>query len=246
MKAKTIFFTSSPSGPLDNSRPVDGLDLMNGFVDRLHACWPEYARCLMIAATPDAYAQNDEMTSFFEYAVRKAGLSVSNFDLWDYRTQDFSVEALTSYQVIFLAGGHVPTQNAFFRNIDLRSKLSAFEGIIITISAGTMNSADIVYSQPEMPGEATDPSYQRYFPGLGLTYVQILPHYQMVKDYMLDGMRLYEDITYSDSYGHRFLVLTDGSYLLSHGGTETVYGEAYVIEDGHIYQICETNSSVVI
>lgn len=30
-----IFLTSSPTGPLDNSRKVDGLDKMNHFVDQL-------------------------------------------------------------------------------------------------------------------------------------------------------------------------------------------------------------------
>lgn len=55
----------------------------------------------------------------------------------------------------------------------------------------------------------------------------------------LDGSRLYEEITYGDSWGKRFLVLPDGSYLLSIDGVETVYGEAYVIADGRMEKICE-------
>jgi len=31
-----------------------------------------------------------------------------------------------------------------------------------------MNCADTVYAQPEEPGEAVDPDYQRFIPGLGL------------------------------------------------------------------------------
>lgn len=30
-----------------------------------------------------------------------------------------------------------------------------------------MNCADTVYAQPEEPGEAVDPDYQRFIPGLG-------------------------------------------------------------------------------
>lgn len=50
-------------------------------------------------------------------------------------------------------------------------------------------------------------------------------------------MRLYEDITYSDSMGHKFYVLVDGSYILGRDGREELRGEAYLIEDGSIRQI---------
>lgn len=233
-----LFLTSSPTGPLDGSRRVEGLDEKNGFVDNLRRRWKENARCLMIAASPQETAGNDEMTAFFHQAVKKAGLSVSAFDLWDARTEDVSGGTLHSYDVVFLGGGHVPTQHSFFRRISLGEKLKGFRGIVIGISAGTMNSAEIVYAQPELPGESVDPAYVRFLPGLGLTKTMILPHYQMVKDYELDGRRLYEDITYGDSYGRKFLVLPDGSYLLKEGGQETVWGEAYEISDGVLRKIC--------
>ena len=92
--SKIVFLTSSPSGPLDGSRPVDGLDHMNKFVENLQQYWPPNARCLMIAAAPDETEMNDEMTGFFGGAVKKAELTLSAFDLWDRRTQDFSKEIL--------------------------------------------------------------------------------------------------------------------------------------------------------
>lgn len=239
-----LFLTSSPTGPLDNSRPVDGLDEMNGFRERLGRYWPPYARCLMIAASPEEFDVNDEMQGFFAEALEKSGFSISEFDLWDVRTEDFSKEALFSYDVIFLGGGHVPTQNGFFKAIKLRQKMKDFPGIVIGISAGTMNSADVVYAQPELPGEATDPGYVRFFKGLGLTKRNILPHYQMVRDWELDGMRLYEDITYGDSYGNEFYALEDGSYLLAVDGKERIYGNAYLILDGRCYQICGEDEMV--
>ena len=229
-----LFLTSSPTGPLDGSRPVDGLDRMNRFVENLKKYWKPDARNLMITATPDRFAQNDEMIEFFGNASRRAGLDWSVFELWDRRTEDVSREILHSYDVIWLGGGHVPTQNQYFKELNLREKLKGFEGIVIGISAGTMNSADVVYAQPEHEGESVDPEYERFIEGLGLTKRMILPHYQMVKDYWLDGKRLYEDITYGDSYGHEFLVLTDGSYLLSEDGEESVWGEAYIIRNGRI------------
>lgn len=236
-----VFLTSSPSGSLDDSHKVNGLDEMNHFVDNLRKYWKEYAKCLVITASPDEYEGNDEMTDFFAEAVKEAGLSWSEFLLWDGRDEVMTKEELHTFDVIILGGGHVPTQNAFFHEIGLREKLQGFEGIVIGISAGTMNSADVVYAQPEMPGESVDPDYVKYMEGLGLTKVQILPHYQMVKDYELDGRRLYEDITFGDSYGNHFLVLPDGSYLMIEDGRETVWGEAWILSDGKMIKFCETD-----
>lgn len=238
------FLTSSPSGPLDGSRLVDGLDEKNSFVKNLKKYWKGNARCLMIAAAPSSHEQNDEMTAFFRAAVEKAGLTAAVFDLWDDRSEDVSKETLHSYDVVFLGGGHVPTQNQFFHRIGLKENIQDFEGIVIGISAGTMNTADTVYAQPELEGESVNPAYFRFLRGLGLTKTMILPHYQMVKDFVLDGRRLYEDITYADSYGRRFLVLLDGSYLLIKDGIETVWGEAYQISDGEISRVCEDGCSV--
>jgi len=234
-----VFLTSSPTGPLDGSRKVTGLDKKNYFVENLRKYWKPGAKNLMITATPDAYEQNDEMISFFENAVKTDGFTCAPFEVWDSRTKDFSKEKLHSYDVIWLGGGHVPTQNRFFEEIGLREKIEGFAGIVIGISAGTMNAADIVYVQPEHEGEALDLDFKRFIKGLNLTKTQILPHYQMVKDWYLDGMRLYDDITYGDSYGREFLVLEDGSYLMIRNGEESVWGNAYIISDGQIQKIKE-------
>ena len=231
---RTVFLTSSPTGDLDGRYTCEGFDTRNGFLDRLKTVWPENARCLMITAAPAEADRNDEMTGFFHDAVIKSGLTAGCMDLWDDRTADFSETCLLSYQVIFLGGGHVPTQNAFFSRIGLREKLRRFEGVIVGISAGSMNSADVVYAQPELPGESVDPSYRRFLDGLDLTRTMLLPHYQMVKDSFLDGKRLFEDITYGDSAGRCFTAIPDGSYLMIRSGTESIHGPAWLIRDGRI------------
>lgn len=233
-----IFLTSSPTGPLDNSRPVNGVDEKNNFLVNLKKYWKDNARCLIISAFPADDPANDDMQGGMACAMQRSGLTLSAFDVWDNRTKDYSEEVLNSYDVVFQGGGHVPTQNEFFQRIHLREKIQKFDGVVIGISAGTMNSADVVYAQPELEGEAVNPEYQRFISGLGLTNTNILPHYQMVKDWYLDGMRLFEDITYGDSFGKEFLVLTDGSYLAIKDGREYVFGEAYRIADGRIEQIC--------
>lgn len=241
----TVFLTSSPTGPLDNSRPVDGVDRKNGFLVQLKRIWKENARCLIISAFPADDAANDDMKTGMKHAMERGGLSVDVFDVWDDRTKDYTEESLCSYDVVFLGGGHVPTENEFFHRIHLREKMQKYSGIVIGISAGTMNAADIVYVQPELPGEAADPEFKRWAVGLGLTKTNILPHYQMVKDWYLDEMKLFDEITYGDSWGNEFLALCDGSYLVIENGKELVVGEAYAIRDGKICQVCWENQARV-
>jgi len=146
--------------------------------------------------------------------------------------------------VIILAGGHVPTQNRFMKQLRLRERLQDYHGIVVAWSAGSMNCADNVYAGPELEGEAIDPLYQRWITGLGLTDINIFPHFQSLKDDCLDGLRLIEDITYADSVGHEIIALNDGSYIMLEDGKTTLYGEAYRIKDRQQRQICKDGGSI--
>ena len=135
----------------------------------------------------------------------------------------------------------MPTQNAFFQEIGLKECMKKYRGVVMGISAGTMNCARLVYAQPELAGESTDPHYRRFIPGLGLTEKMIIPHYQETKDRILDGKRLFEDITYPDSLGREFYVLPDGSYIYSRDGEEEILGEAWRIADGKLEKISQAD-----
>lgn len=228
----TVFLTSSPTGPLGVPCEMPGLDNSNGFVELVKARWPEGARCLMIAAFPQNHAQNDQMTWFYGEAVKNSGLDFACFDLWDDRTAPMTRQELQSYSVIFTAGGHIPTQHAFFEQIGLRELLVGYEGLLIGTSAGSMNAAKTVYGWPEEPGESVDPGHVLFFPGLGLADTIVLPHYQLVKDNWLDGKRLFEDITFAHSFGRTFYAIPDGSFVLVERGRETMYGESLLIREG--------------
>lgn len=232
------FLTSSPTKDLSPEQPWPALDERNGFVRQLKRIWPDSARCLMIAADPEACDLNDEMTGYYEEAVKRSGLPVACFDLWDIRGFDVSGEQLRGYDVIFLAGGYVPTERRWFEYLRLKEQLEGFAGIVIGTSAGSMNAACTVYAWPEREGESLDPAYELFFPGLGLTNCNILPHCQKVWDSWLDGKRYVQDIARSHSYGHSLLAIPDGSYVLVEDGVETVFGEAHLVADGQISCFC--------
>lgn len=242
----TLFLTSSPCW----DDVPEGYDLpcifdeRNGFVDALRKAVAPGARCVFVASDPSTYDRLEEFADTFTKCFAWHGMPFSEVTLLDDRTADQAAALVAGADVLILAGGHVPTQNAFFRRIGLRELIAGFDGVIMGISAGTMNCAGTVYAQPELPGESVDPGYERYLPGLGLTNLNILPHYQQERNAMLDGRRLYEDITYPDSVGRALLVLVDGSYVLSVGGRETLHGEAYLLRDGRIEPLCAEGETV--
>lgn len=103
-------------------------------------------------------------------------------------------------------GMRVPSvQNKFMDQLRLRERLKDYYGIVVAWSAGSMNCADTLYAGTELEGEAIDPLYERWITGLGLTDINIFPHFQSLKDDYLDGLRLIEDITYDDSVGHEIV-----------------------------------------
>lgn len=244
----TLYLTSSPTGAYREAKQPSykGFNPENRLVDNLKEDWKEQSRCLLICANPDAYMQNNEMRFFFEKTVKETGLSVSAFDVCDSRNGEEAVKNLRAYDVLILGGGHVPTQNRFFQRIGLIQAIKGFDGIVMGISAGTMNCAGTVYAQPEMPGESTSKAYRRFLEGLGLTRCNVLPHYQAVKGDVLDGKRLMEDITYPDSFGRKFYALPDGSYILQKDGAVTVFGEAYLVAEGEIRKICSAGESLIL
>lgn len=242
-----LYLTSSPTGSYRGDAPTyQGINPENHLVENLKTDWKEDSKCLIISASPDAYMENNEMRFFFEKKLKETGLSLNCMDLLDRRNAEEIVDKLLSYDMIILGGGHVPTQNTFFHKTGLIQEMKEFDGIVMGISAGTMNCAKTVYAQPELPGESISETYERFLEGLGLTQLNVLPHYQAVKDDILDGKRLMEDITYPDSAGKKFYAIPDGSYILEREGEPWIFGEAYLISDGKIRKICEQGESVKI
>ena len=242
----TLFLTSSPCDdnvPAGVSLPCI-LDSSNGFVDNLRDCWKPDSRLVVICSDAHNYILNDEMCDTFTGCFRYHGLTVSKSVMLDGRNERDAARIVTLSDVILLGGGHVPTQSEFFARIGLRRLLRGYTGVIIGVSAGSMNCTNPVYAQPELPGESIDPAFERFIPGLGLSDVQILPHYQMVKDNLLDGKRLFEDITFGDSHGRSFYALVDGSYVMKRGGRYTLHGEGYLIRDGRMERICRRGESI--
>lgn len=226
------FLTSSPC--------VEGSGEMNpanDFAQELIKHIKPMGKALFIASSPDDVGLTEQHAYDMKRNFEISGLSFHEYILLDRRNQEQAAELVKNADFILLAGGHVPTQNDFFKDIKLRELMKEFDGVVMGISAGTMNAADMVYVHPEREGETNFTEKERYRQGLGLTKTMVIPHYQMIKDWELDGLRLFEDVAYKDSIAKKFYCLVDGSYLYIHDGVEELRGEAYFIENGIMTQI---------
>lgn len=234
---------------LTSSHNIEGqpdLNPANGFAAELLKAVPRPCRGLAICSDPDNYERTDSHGCSIREGFEVSGVAFSDYQILDRRNQNNSAQLVKNADLIILMGGHVPTQNRFFAEIQLRELLNNYDGIIVGISAGSMNSAYVVYAQPDLEGEAVSPEYQRFLSGLGLTKTMILPHYQKNKDDIVDGLRIYEEIAFPDSMGRKFYVLPDGSYLYIRNGREDLRGEAWLIEDGAMRKISEEGDTVAL
>ena len=231
--------TSSLGGQvkIDGKRLPAKLPETNGLLKCIKDVWKKDSKVMIISGSPEYFDKNDSVLFCLKGAFSLSELGTSEVLMCDERNKEI-IERLPEIDVLILAGGHVPTQNSFMKTIGLKERLQSWDSLLIAWSAGSMNCAEMVYAGPELPGEAIDPNYQRWISGLGITKTNIFPHFEALKDEMLDGMRLIEDITYSDSMGHEIIALNNGSFIVVDNGTEVLYGEAYSIKNGEQRQIC--------
>lgn len=229
----TLFMTSSPC-VIGADRAI--LSPANGFIKNFRRALPPRPRCLFICSNPEDTREAANFGRDFAAAFKEAGIELFRYEVLDGRNKDAAQLLIWQSDLIVLSGGHVPTQNLFFQELGLKDLLANYMGVVLGISAGSMNCARRVYAQPEESGESR-PDFRRFWPGLCLTEINILPHYQQVKDNLLDGKRLYEDVTFADSMGEAFISLVDGSYIVVDRKGTTLYGEAYAISDGKRVQL---------
>lgn len=230
-----LFITSSPYVN-DADRAILSND--NHFIDRIREVLPPCPRALFIAADPEDREDTCRFAADTTGAFSEAGMPFQSYHILDGFNTGDAESLIENSDILLLSGGHVPTQNAFFQEIGLRELLEDFDGVVVGISAGSMNCAGCVYVQPEEEGESS-PDFPRWAEGLGLTGVNILPHYQKVKDNILDGQRLFEDITYADSMGSTFFALPDGSYFYQDDEGLALCGEGYRLRDGVLEQLTQ-------
>ena len=212
----------------------------NGILDLIKKLTRKQENFVFVASVESNYDATDVYAEV-TFDSFKLTFPFKNYIILDGRTKNNAKKIIENADLIYLCGGHVPTQNQFFKNINLKEIIKNAQGLIIGASAGSMNSAEIVYSQPELEGESIDHNYRKYLQGLGLTNISILPHFEERYDSVLDGKNILNEITLPDSSIRPFIAYSDGAFIYDNGISQTMYGKAYLFDNASFQQISEDN-----
>ena len=239
----TLFLTGSPTRYGEDHFTED-----NGFLADVKAALAAVTggkppRVLLVSAAPDDAGFTESVRKGMSACIHNSGIGTQEIVMLERRNAAKAAALVRRAHWIILCGGHVPTQNRFIHEIGLKGLLQGFTGVVMGCSAGSMNCAADVYSHPELPGEATDPEYKRWLKGLGLTDINLIPHYAQVRYATVDGLRLIEDIAFPDSFAHRFYTFPDGGYIVVRGGRSELRGQAWEITGGGMRHLCNEEQS---
>ncbi len=235
-----IFLTSDigASKKINGERIVTKLNNVNHFIENLEKYIKSTRNFVYVASDSNSYNSNDSYANITFNSFKMSGLEFKNLVILDNRTIEKADGILQSADLIYLAGGDTRKQMKFFKDIKLRKKLINLNKLIIGQSAGALNLSDEVYCSPDNIGELNE---ERYFEGLGLTQINIEPHYKTPTAMAWKDL---QNILLEDSKRRPFIALTDGSYIVDNDENYEIYGEAYKFEDGKCHQVCQNGQSL--
>lgn len=244
---KTIFLTSFIGCFKKNEkkeRVLTKCDNSNGFIDRLKAYKTKLTNFVLVSSNPDGFEKTDEHLKFIVDSLNLDGFGIENVVVLDHRFTGDIKGVISNADLVFLTGGHVPTQNKYLKEIGFENIIKEYEGIIVGQSAGSMNLATTVYSPPESEEDLTS-DYQRTFTGMDLTNINIMPHMAFAFDDNVDGNgKNTYDYCLEDSFDKIIYGIYDGGFVEINKDGAVAYGKTLLIKNGACTTICENGECV--
>lgn len=149
-------------------------------------------------------------------SIFKSISNIQTYKLLDKRiTGSDAQEILKTADVIYLTGGNPYNQLQYIKDNGLEDILKAFKGIVIGVSAGSMNQGKIAYYCKDEDDPET-----RIYEGLGLVDVTIDPHYDITNE---------EQVSENKKWSKQIPIigLPEDSFVVVNNEEATIYGEAY-------------------
>ncbi|MBQ3494655.1 MAG: Type 1 glutamine amidotransferase-like domain-containing protein [Clostridia bacterium] len=235
---KHIFLTSDIGAykKINGEKVVCAFNNANGLVDQIKQKISSKEVFVFVASNPSGFEKTDSYANVIFNSFLMSGFNLKKCIVVDDRNKENLQLLLNSAAIVYLAGGHVPTQNEFIKNINLKNLLANYDGVILGQSAGSMNLSKVVYNYPEDISELADP---KFLEGLALTNLTIVPHFNKEKgnEQVDDGIDLMNDYLLKDSYKLPLYCLTNGAHIYVNDDCFQVYGDAYLMQNGNITKL---------
>ncbi len=237
---KKIFLTSDMgcSKKINNQRYATPLDNRNGIVDHLKKVLKREKNFVFFVSDSFDYEKSYSYAKLTFESFKMSGFNFTSFIVVDGKYDGNLKEDILNADLIFLTGGKTLTQMRFFEKINLKELLESYNGIIIGQSAGSINLAHKVICPPE---EEEEIGTNYIWQGLGQTLVNVIPHFKLEVNEDLDKKLRNELLKLS--FDNILYAISDGAYIFDDGESKIVYGKSYLINQGHIENICEDGES---
>lgn len=239
-----LFLTSSllnydKVGDLKVVKPVDN---SNGLVDQVKKALKGYTKFVFVCSNEYNHDKTREYARITIESFKIAGISFNEYYILDGQTMNAAEEIIKMADFIYLCGGECFEQIDFFNKINLKELLSNFNGVIMGQSAGAIDLAEDVYCSPEEINISEDKIYMR---GLGLTDINIEPHFdlEVLDD---DIAKMQREHILEESKRRSIYALKDGSHIYQSDSEVVVYGDSYLIENGEINVLTTNGNSKVL
>ena len=229
------------SSPYNNH---DKVFRKNSLRTQLKNAWPEKARICYIASDPDDYVTTDNSVRVHSRAYREH-FKIDSWQTIDHRLYE-PEKYLKKANIFIVAGGNCHKQIRYLHEIHFEEYLNKNNILLIGCSAGSMNMLKTVYVPPETEKEESDPDYVKFYEGYGLADILMVPHYVQLKNEVLNGKRIIDDIIAQDSMGKEIYLFPDATYLWIDGERKYIRGEFYLMKDGNITKMQETGDMCLV
>lgn len=190
---------------------------VNHFLTNLRKYTSKFDCVVMVANDPTDFETTDFYASLLFRSLKLSGLDFKTKIIFDNRNKDRAKEIFANANLIFLSGGKVSVQNAFFKNIEMGKLLQTSTGLIVGGSAGAMNLCETVLCFPY------------FIKGIGFWDKVIVPHFDGVnKFYKRDGNNEYSNLM-GLSIDRELIGIDEYSYLLLIDKEVKPFGNIYRI-----------------
>ena len=202
------------------------LENTNNFFDNLKASLKGSNRLVVVANDSEAHLENDKRAKIMKKSFAKSGIKFKETIVLDSRKQDKAKEIISGADLVILCGGKCLRELKFFEKINLAEIFSTFKGVIIGISAGSMNLGKIVANFPEDDMDKDEP---RWLEGLGLYNGILIPHYDGIFYQFELEFDVVQEYILPMSEWHDFVAIPNSSYILINENGEKMFGDAFKI-----------------
>lgn len=224
----TLILTSGPQFYTKNQKGEKKAIKLNNeqLVDVLKNEVEKFENLLFICSSPDEYKKNEEYADIITSSLSLSGIKFHMADLIDSRNWLFAKGLINNSDLIILLGGDPLEQMEFFNNIELKDKIKKYKGVLMGISAGTINMAENAYCSKDEKIENT-----QFYKGLGVTNINVEPHFN------IEDISRINEILLVDSNKKSFVALPDESFILVKKEETILYGEGYYFNEGNYNKI---------